>query len=342
MTYPIIDAHTHIMPPEYFELYKTRTKNADMLKRMLGIRVLYNLDERIQMMRQWPQYKQILTLSLPPIEQTAGPDQAPMLARAANDGMAEIVAQHPNLFPGFVAALPMNNVPEALIEIDRAVGKLGAVGVQIMTNVNGKPLDDPDFLPFFERIAALDLPVWLHPFRNPSYPDYAGEPKSKYEIWQVFGWPFETSVAMARIVFSKLLFRFPTLKIITHHLGGMVPFFEGRVGPLWDQLGSRTADEDYEALLASFTARGERPVDLFRKFYGDTAISGSRSAIRCGLDFFGSDHVLFASDSPFDPEKGPGFIRDTIEAINSLKLSTSERDDIYFGNIQRLCRLKQL
>jgi uncharacterized protein len=335
-----IDAHTHIMPPAYFERYRSKTKNADLLKRMLGIQVLFDVDERIRMMQQWPGYKQILSLSLPPIEQTSGVDDAPALARMANDGMAEIVAQHADFFPGFVAALPMNTVPESLAEIDRAVGELGAVGVQIMTNVNGKPLDDPDFLPFFERVAALDLPVWLHPFRNPSIPDYPGESKSKYEIWQVFGWPFETSVAMSRIVFSKLLFRFPTLKIITHHLGAMVPFFEGRVGPLWDQLGSRTADEDYEALLASFTARGERPIDLFKLFYGDTAVGGSRSAIRCGLDFFGSDHVVFASDCPFDPEKGPGFVRDTIAAIEALNLSSPERDKIYFGNIQRLCRLR--
>lgn len=337
-----IDSHTHIMPPAYFEQYKRLTKNEGLLKRMLGLPVLYDLEERIAMMRQWPDYKQILTLSLPPIEQVGAVAEAPSLARLANDGMAEIVARHPDLFPGFVAALPMNDIPEALHEIDRSVGQLGAIGIQVMTNIAGKPLDAPAFLPVFEKVVALDLPIWLHPVRSPAFADYAGETKSKYEIWQVFGWPYETSVAMARLVFSELMFRFPSLKIITHHLGAMVPFFEGRVGPLWDQLGARTADEDYETLLARFSERGLRPVDCFKRFYGDTAVGGSRSAIRCGLDFFGSEHVLFASDSPFDPEKGPAFIRDTIAAIDSLDISKVERDNIYFRNIQRLCKLRAL
>src|SRR5262247_251048 len=80
---------------------------------------------------------------MPAIEYLAGPDESPALARLANDGMAEIVAQHPDQFPAFVASLPMNNVPAALQEMDRAIGSLGARGVQIFTNVNGRPLDEP-------------------------------------------------------------------------------------------------------------------------------------------------------------------------------------------------------
>jgi uncharacterized protein len=335
-----IDSHTHIMPAAYFDRYRQITKNPGLLKRMLGVPVLYDIDERLRMMREWPGYQQILTLSLPPIEQLAGPAESPALARLANDGMAQVVDAHRERFPGFVASLPMNNVPAALAEIDRAVHELGAIGLQAMTNIGGVPLDDPRFAPFFAKVVELDLPIWLHPFRNPGIPDYPGESKSQYEIWQVFGWPYETSVAMARIVFSKLLVRHPTLKIITHHLGAMVPYFEGRVGPLWDQLGSRTSDEDYESLLASFTAMGKRPIDFFKLFYGDTAVGGSKSAIRCGLDFFGADRVLFASDCPFDPEKGPGFIRGTFTALDALELPRDTREKLYHGNLARLCRLR--
>jgi len=111
-----------------------------------------------------------------------------------------------------------------------------------------------------------------------------------------------------------MLDRVPEIKIITHHLGAMIPYFEGRVGPLWDQLGTRTSDEDYSGILAAMKARGRRPIDYFRLFYNDTAVGGSASAIRCGLDFFGADRVLFATDCPFDPEGGPMFIRETIAA----------------------------
>src|SRR3989442_1289954 len=87
-----------------------------------------------------------------------------------------------------------------------------------------------------------DRPIWMHPARPGSRADYPGEPKSKYEIWQGLGWPFETSVAMARMVFSGLLEKLPKLRIITHHCGGMIPYFAGRAETLWAQLGSRSSE----------------------------------------------------------------------------------------------------
>jgi aminocarboxymuconate-semialdehyde decarboxylase len=113
----------------------------------------------------------------------------------------------------------------------------------------------------------------------------------------------------------------------------MVPFFEGRVGYGWDELGSRTADEDYDAILRRMA---KRPVDYFRQFYADTAVLGSRAAIRCGLEFFGVDHVLFGTDCPFDKEQGALVIRETIAAIDSLPLTDAERARIYCENAQRL------
>ena len=151
-------------------------------------------------------------------------------------------------------------------------------------------------------MAAFDLPVWLHPFRGADITDYATETKSLYEIWWTFGWPYETSVAMSRLVFSGIFDRHPGLKIITHHLGAMAPYFEGRVGPGWDQLGTRTSDEDYGAVLKRLK---KRPIDYFKMFYADTAVFGAYDATVCGLNFFGAGHVLFASDAPFDPETRP-------------------------------------
>ena len=105
-----------------------------------------------------------------------------------------------------------------------------------------------------------------------------------------------------------------------------------------DQFGSRTADEDYTGLLKRMK---KRPLDFFKMFYGDTSVNGSPSAIRCGLDFFGVDHVLFGTDCPFDPEGGPLFVRETIKALDTMALKPGDRRKIYFGNAMNMLRLSE-
>jgi aminocarboxymuconate-semialdehyde decarboxylase len=116
----------------------------------------------------------------------------------------------------------------------------------------------------------------------------------------------------------------------------MIPYFEGRVGPGWDQLGTRTSDEDLTEVLKRLK---KRPLDYFRLFYGDTAVFGSRAATLCGLSFFGVDRVLFASDAPFDPERGPMYIRETLRVLDELDLSESDRRKIFHENAEKLLRL---
>jgi aminocarboxymuconate-semialdehyde decarboxylase len=135
---------------------------------------------------------------------------------------------------------------------------------------------------------------------------------------------------MARIVFSGLLDRYPELNIITHHCGGMIPYFDGRVGPGLDVLGHRTLDEDYSKVLPSL----KRPhLEYFRRFYGDTAMFGASTGLHSGLKFFGADHVVFSTDSPFAP------IKETIAALDDLGLSAIDREKITSGNAKRLLKL---
>jgi len=330
-----IDVFNHILPARFFaEFLRIAPGLKDMGKRSRNIPAIYDLDARFRMMDEFGEYCQILSLASPPIESFASPADSPNLARMANDGMAELVAQHRDRFPAFVAALPMNHPDEAVKELHRALTDLGALGVQLYSNAAGKPLDAPEFAPLFDELARRDRAIWLHPARSGNFPDYLTEDRSKYEIWWTFGWPYETSVAMARLVFSGLFDRHPNLKIITHHMGAMIPYFEGRVGHGWDQLGKRTSGEDYGALLRSMK---KRPYDYFKMFYADTAVFGARSATRCGLDFFGADHVLFASDMPYEPEPGM-YIRETIQAIDSLGLSAEDKDKIYRKNAETLMK----
>ncbi len=335
-----IDIYNHVIPMAYLEKMKQLSKDPGIVKRMSGLRMLWDIEARVAMLKEkFPEVQQVLTLGLPSPELLGGPDVSPELARIANDGMAGMCRRWPEQFPAFIASLPMNNVPAALEEMDRAIGTLGARGIQICTNVAGRPLDEDEFFPVFERITQHhDMPIWMHPARPATRTDYVNETKSKYEIWQVLGWPFETSVAMSRIVFSGLFDKLPTMRIITHHCGGMLPYFAGRAETLWAQLGSRTADEDYGAILKRMS---KTPIEYFKMFYGDTVLGGSSSALRCGLDFFGADRVVFASDCPFDPEGGPMFIREGMRSVEDLNLSEDDKRKIYFGNALKLLKLKQ-
>ncbi len=332
-----IDVFPHILPRRYFDqMLRVAPPGMALQKRMSGIPVLVDVELRFRMMDRHPDYVQVLTLANPPLEVVAGPEASPDLARLANDEMAALVSRHPDRFPGFVASLPMNNPDAAVAEIDRAIGSLGATGVQVFTNVNGRPLDAPEFRPIFARMAEHRLPIWMHPARPATVADYAGEPRSKYDLWWAFGWPYETSVAMGRLVFSGVFDRHPNLAIITHHLGAMIPFCAGRVGGGLDQLGSRSDDPEDGGALGRLQ---RRPIDYFRMFYGDTALFGAWHAMESGLAFFGADHVLFGTDFPFDPEKGPGFIRDKIAAMERMRASDEDKAQIYEGNARRLLRL---
>jgi len=330
-----IDVFNHIFPAPFFDRLQQVTVNTGAIKRWLHIPFLHDLDVRFKTLEEFgDDYRQILSLSAPPIESINPDAQITLdLAALANDSQAELVHRHPHRFAGFIASLPLNHPDASVRELERAATHLGALGAQVFTKVNGLPLDDARFFPLFERAERLNCPILLHPARGAAFADYPGEPKSKYEIWWTFGWPYETSVAMQRLVFSGLFDRLPGIRIVAHHLGAMIPYFEGRIGYGLDQFGARTADEDYEALRRSMT---QRPIDYFRKFWADTAVFGSRAATVCGLSFFGPDQVVFASDAPFDPEGGPLYIRETIKVIDSLDISVADRHKIYQGNAERL------
>jgi aminocarboxymuconate-semialdehyde decarboxylase len=337
-----IDVFCHFVPRRYAERLQALAPTAstsNIRTRIAGIPSLFDLDVRFRQLQEFgDDYRQVISLPAPPLEAVGPPAVSAECARIANEGLAELVAEHPDHFAGFVAGLPMNDVDAALREVDHAVGELGACGVQFYTHVAGRPLDDPRFEPLYGRLEELDRMIWVHPARDASWADYPSEERSKYEIWWVFGWEYDTAVFMSRLVFSGVLERHPGLKVLIHHGGSMVPHFAGRVGPGWDQLGARTppdqrADIDHPQL-------SKRPLDYFRMFYVDTALFGAENGVRCSLDFFGVSHVLFASDSPFDPERGPGYVRSTIANIEALGLGAEDRSAIYEGNARRLLPLR--
>ncbi|MCS7173333.1 MAG: amidohydrolase [Armatimonadetes bacterium] len=337
-----VDVFTHIYPEAFYR----------RLVRILGeggisgpfqppvrrMAPLVDLDARFRCMDRLHPYVQVLCLASPPIEVLARGRRAVELAQLANDGMAELVDRYPDRFVGFVASLPLDDVEAAVREAERAIEELGATGVQIFTNVLGKPLDRPEFLPLFARMAAYDLPIWVHPTRGPGVPDYPTEGRSRYGIWWALGWPYETAAFMIRLAFSGIFEHFPRLKILTHHAGGILPYVAGRVGPrggLERAVLHPEAPEDIAAWEGL-----QRPVwETLRMFYADTAVFGNAPALACALAFFGPERLLFGSDMPFGPEEGWAYLQGAVHAVEALPVFPGERLQIFSGNAFRILRL---
>lgn len=326
----IIDIYTHLAPRSFIDrLGAQSTQLGNIARRLLSIKPLFDLDARFATMDVVSDYGQVISLPNPAIEDMSPPDTGPELARIANEELAALCNKHPQRFPAFVAAVDLRDVEGAITEARRAVNELGAAGVQIYTNVAGLPLDDHRFRPFFAAMAEMDRPIWMHPTRTAAMTDYASEPKSRFELWWCFGWPYDTSVAMTRLVLDGLYDRHPDLKLITHHLGGMIPYFAGRVDAGLDVLGSRTTDEDYSHIMPSL----KRPhIEYFKSFYADTAMFGGGNALDCGIGFFGIDHVVFATDAPLGP------IAKTVDGVRALGLDAAAERKLFSGNALALLK----
>jgi uncharacterized protein len=332
----MIDIFNHFMPKSVFERVRELVPNHPATKAFPEVPTLWDVDARLKMMDEFEGLQHVVSLSNPPIEHLGGPDLSPQLARIANDGLAALCERHAHHFPGFIASMPMNNVDACIEEIDRSIHKLGARGIQLFTNVLGKPLSLPEFRPIFRRMAELDLPVWIHPIRGPQSADYASEKASENEIWFTFGWPYETTACVTRLIFSGLYDELPGLKIITHHYCGMVPFYAGKIELGFDQIFFGTSQKNPQAEKAGLK---KNPMDYYKMIYADTAVNGAVAATRCGHAFFGTGHSVFATDAPFDAEDGRLLTRSTLAAIEALEIPRAEKEAILSGNARRLLKL---
>jgi aminocarboxymuconate-semialdehyde decarboxylase len=292
----------------------------------LNYRVLVDLDERFRMMDEFAGYCQVISGAGPPPEVVA-PDASVELARILNDELAGLVAAHPDRFLGAVASLPMNDPDAACRELERALTVLKLNGVQIYTNVEGKPLDLPEFRPIFQMIAASGRPVLLHPARARTHADYASETASRYLTWQIFGWPYESTAAMMRLVFSGIMEALPSLEILVHHAGAMVPFFHGRMRALFELFGGVIAAEGAPPL--------PRPaIEYFQRFNADTSVYTAGSVV-CACEFMGPGRVVFGTDAPYDATGGRYSVAESRAAVTAA-CSEADRRAIFSGNAERL------
>jgi predicted TIM-barrel fold metal-dependent hydrolase len=297
------------------------------------------VEARLRIMDRHEGYVQILNTSLPPPEDMTDPKDTVELAKIANDSMAELVYRYPDRFVAAAACLPLNDIDAALKELDRAIQELRFKGIQITTTIMNKPLDSPEFEPIFEKMNHYNLPIQLHPrtmtagsrlFEEGKVPD----DRAGFWAQSPFNWPFETTLAMGRLVFSGILEKYPNLKLITHHLGGVVPYHIERVTYF-----TQAAEMRFGVDLLPKTQLTKPYAHYYRMFYGDTACYGATPTLMCGYAFFGAEHMVFATDAPYDSMGGGRLVKETIRSVEEMNISAEEKKMIFEDNARELFRL---
>lgn len=324
----IIDVFSHFIPKGYLRsLPKPLKPLYYNFARLSAIREACDIDFRIERITKLGISRQILTLGTQLIlDDLHYPiDILPKLARIANDEMANTIS-HKDHFYG-VGAITLYDVGKAIDELDRCINDLGFVGVQIDSNIGGKPLDCPDFEPFYDRLTHWKAGLWIHPaYMRESYKWI-----DEYHLSSSVGWEFDESLAMIRLARSGVLERHPDLKVITHHLGVIVPFFADRI--------SRSMMQDGKDGKPPKPLR-KHPMDYLRMFYVDTAEGRWKPALVCSEMFYGPRHMLFGTDFPFGPLTPSNWPRQIIRAVNELEITSEEKEMIFGGNARKLFKLQ--
>lgn len=313
----MIDAFAHFYPPEFMtRLFALNVSLPVFVQRTPAFE---SESFRIEELDRNEIEKQVVALGTPAFDDLFGRHEraeAAELARIGNDGIAELVARHSNRFIG-ATTLPLidaDDLESALDELERTAANPHIKAVQLYTRVGNVGVDDARFAPLWEKIAAHDLTVLLHPtggMDNPLAHDYL--------LWLTFGWPYETSLVMLRLVYGGLFQRHPNLKVLTHHLGAFIPLMAARVQGVnftLERTGGVKLDEPLH--------------DSLKRFYGDTAVNGYAPALNAGYEFFGAEHVLFGTDYPYVP------IAPQKNAVVGWEMAAADKDKILEGNARRL------
>ena len=323
---PRWDLHTHYYPQSYFRLIKEvggdfsfgTSPTGQTIIRFRGSRFfgvtppMTDPGKRLEDMDRVGIDVEVLSLSTPNVY-FAPPDRQADVARLANDAYAELAAKHPTRFKGF-ASIPMDSPDDALRELERALGELRLQGVVVLSNINGRPLTDPRYRAFFEECDRRGACVFIHPM-IPANAEVFGE----YVLGPIVGFPFDTTLAVARLCYAGVFKQLPRIKWILGHLGGAVPYLFERLDNGWRDFAECRANID------------ELPSVYLRRLYYDT-VSFSRPSLDLALAQVGADHLVMGSDYPHLL----GSIERSVSSVESLGVGQSEKDSIFSGNARRI------
>ncbi len=313
----IIDFSSHIITRAAEERLSSR-ENFQRLQKNFAAESS-DPEERIRVMEKYGIDMQVLTQTTPVLSGLKA-GEAAEVCRITNDAIGKICRSHPDRFIPF-AVVSLLDVKQAVYELDRGVNEWGCRGVTIGTNHNNQGVDDPENGPFYEKVCEYDIPVFLHPMNWNAYNLVQEDPA----VMRLFGWPFDTTIALLRLIVSGTMERYPTLKIVTHHLGGgMFPFFSNRFNIKFEKLKKEMKKPLSESL---------------KRVYGDTAVDGTAAALPCGHAFFGTERMLFGTDYPFSPEKGEVYLRENLAIVKDWDLPEEDKIKILGENAKKLLKL---
>jgi len=257
-----------------------------------------------------------------PVLMGFGPEDAAEICRVSNDDNYVLCKAYPGRFVN-ICILSLLDMGSAMKELDRSINKLDCRGVTVSSNQNGKGLDSPEYFQLYEKLIEHDLPLLIHPTHWQSYP--LVDMDTAWRMMHVFGWPFDTTQAVWRLIFGGVIDRYLSLKVVIHHMGAMIPYFVRRIesafnGHLRDKLPRHISE-------------------YWSNFYGDTAVDGTVAAYPCGYAFFGPDRLMYGSDYPFGAEAGEAYIRDNLAGVKAMDIPPQDMEKILGGNAKKLLKL---
>ena len=321
-----IDVHTHYYPEVFFKLIREvpsefsfaadptgRTIITHRGARFFGVTPpMSDPAKRLEDMDRVGIDIEVISVSTPNIF-FADETRQPEVARILNDSYADLIAQHPKRFKGF-ASIPMDSPDAALVELHRAIGELKMNGVVLLSNIKGRALTSPVYRQFFEEANRMNLCIFLHPML-PANP----EPFTEYVLGPLVGFPFDTSLAVARMCFAGMLRELPNIRWIIGHLGGAIPYLMERL------------DSGYRDFAECRVNIDQPPSTYLKKLYYDT-VTFSPHNLRLARDLVGADHMLMGSDYPHLL----GSIERSVSSIENMTIPKDEQDKIFSGNALRV------
>jgi aminocarboxymuconate-semialdehyde decarboxylase len=329
---PAIDVHAHMVVPECAEIVRdtayfwadpfsahasdeSNAVNAEHFADISG--KLTDPAVRLDDMDEMGIGIQAVSIAPPQYYYWTDPSLGEEVAQRQNDAIARVVADHPDRFVG-LGTVPLQDIDRATVELRRCVTELGFRGIEICTNVNGLDLDNPRFRPLFAALEELGACVVLHPH---GFTD--GARLREYYLTNVIGNPLDSTVALARLIFSGVFEEFPDLKLCVVHGGGFLPFYSARMEHAWHH-----RPECRQKLSSP-------PSEQLRKVYVDCLVYDAQH-LRMLIDKQGLDQVVIGTDYPFDM----GYYDPLGQIAGVEGLSDSDRAALTEGNARRLLGLE--
>lgn len=317
-----IDTHTHYYPEIFFEMIRNtpsdfsfdsdptgRTIITHRGARFFGVtQPMTDVDKRLEDMDRVGIDVEVVSLSTPNIF-FADETRQPEVARVLNDAYAELIAKHPTRFKGF-ASIPMDDSEAAIAELHRAIDELKMSGVVLLSNIRGRALTSPIYRPFFEEANRMKLCIFLHPMIPTN-----SEPFKEYVLGPLVGFPFDTTLAVARMCFDGMLRDLPNIRWIIGHLGGAIPYLMERL------------DSGYRDFAECRVNIDEPPSTYLKRLYYDT-VTFSAHNLRMARDLVGTDRMVMGSDYPHML----GSIERSVSSIQDLAIPEYEKEKIFSGN----------